>query len=134
MTVARIAKWVGAGLAAIAAGVILKLAASNEENPDGPFDPPDFYTSDPTLLDGSGTFTVQEKLRIDAGTDWPIDPCGARYLIRFESGRYVWGETSKVTCVTPDFRLDRPESYQIYWLSDAWNEWEAEHERADASP
>lgn len=84
--------------------------------------PPEFFTSDPALLAGTG-IVVQERT-VAQGTAVGLE--GAPYLIEFADRRYAFGHTD-ASGYTKAFRLDKPVSHTILWYEDAVARWAALH-------
>lgn len=97
-----------------------KYKASNETDMPGDIGAaPDFYASDPRLLE-PGPRKIQLRLDPSVG-----EPKGAPYFITFADGSYVWGRAGWSDGLTREIYSDQP--YQVHWYEDADEEWLRRH-------
>jgi hypothetical protein len=101
------------------------------EERDAPEDaslPPEFFSSDPSLLT-QGPHSVVESI-VDEATDAGVE--GAPYFIEFaDGGRYVFGHSDSFGRTKP-LSVRSGVSHKVFWYDDALSKW---NERVqDGSP
>lgn len=104
------------------------LAGNETDNAGDLDDAPDFYVSDPSLVQ-------RDRVAVQATAD-PADgePRGARYFVRFADGRFAWGLTSEEDGKTRPLYTHESIPYTVYWHGDAWKQWYATPERPRDQP